>query len=259
MISDLTLILLPVFGFLIGLFVAIMGGGGGVFYVPVLTLLFGVPTQLAVATSLAAILPTTIIGAISHSRLGNVNVRIGVIFGVSGIIGALIGVHIANMLPSVLLKKIFGVFLFIMAIPMILNALRRREKSPSGVSVVLTGPKKFVSSLFGLLSGAMAGLFGVSGTPPIIAGLYMLGLPALAVVGTSMFVLIFNAVSGLAGYIMLGQFDLLLIILLGGGGAFGAFIGPKLAKRINENTVEKIYAPLLVGMNIILSLAMILG
>lgn len=258
---DINLVLLPLLGFLIGLFVTTIGGGGGVFYVPVLTLLFNVPTQLAVATSLASVLPTTAMGAISHHRLGNVDIRTGIILGIGGIIGTFIGAYIASMIPSPVLRKIFGVFLLILTIPMAVNAIKRRKKSDENTkeSSRLTGPKKAVGSLFGVLSGILAGLFGISGTPPITAGLYILGLPAMVVVGTSIFVLIFNSVSGMTGYLLLGQFDPVLIVLLGGGGAAGAFVAPKLLKKINENTLEKIYAPLLVTLNVVLSAGMILG
>ncbi|WP_231551400.1 hypothetical protein [Methanobacterium sp. SMA-27] len=43
-----------------------MGGGGGGLFVPILTLVFGIPTQVAIATSLASVLPTTLMGAFSH-------------------------------------------------------------------------------------------------------------------------------------------------------------------------------------------------
>jgi uncharacterized membrane protein YfcA len=64
---------LPLIGLAIGLLVTIFGGGGGFFYVPILILLFHVPTQLAVATSLAATIPTVIVGSIEHYRKGNIN------------------------------------------------------------------------------------------------------------------------------------------------------------------------------------------
>ncbi|WP_231551398.1 hypothetical protein [Methanobacterium sp. SMA-27] len=79
----------------------------------------------------------------------------------------------------------------------------------------------------------------------------------MLVVGTSVFVLIFNSVAGIGGYYLLGRSDLILIILLGGGSAIRAFLGPVLLKKIDPATFEKIYAPLLVGMMLILGLAMI--
>jgi len=50
---DISQLFIPLFGFLIGLLVSTMGGGGGGLYVPVLTLVFGIPTQVAVAVPLA--------------------------------------------------------------------------------------------------------------------------------------------------------------------------------------------------------------
>jgi len=49
---------------------------------------FGIPTRVAIATSLASVLPTTVVGAISHFRQGNVDIRTGMILGIGGIVGA---------------------------------------------------------------------------------------------------------------------------------------------------------------------------
>ena len=264
---DLSLIFLPLFGFLIGLLVSMLGGGGGGLFVPVLTLIFGIPTQVAVATSLASVLPTTALGAISHYRQGNVDVRTGLILGIGGIVGTVIGAYIANLLPSILLRKLLGIFMLIMLYPMIRSALNRRKKNDENkngdqgktVSLNLTGPKRIIASFFGVASGLMAGVFGISGTPPVTMGLYSLGLPAIMVVGTSVFVLIFNSAAGIGGYYIFGRLDLILIILLGGGSAIGAFLGPILLKRIDPVTIEKVYAPLLVSISLIFGLALILA
>jgi uncharacterized protein len=268
---DINIIFLPLFGFLIGLLVSTLGGGGGGLFVPILTLVFGIPTQVAIATSLASVLPTTLMGAFSHYRQGNVEIRTGLILGIGGIIGTLVGAYFANMIPSILLRKILGIFTLIMLIPMLLSVRKRRKDTDRIIegnednnkdenkinSNRLTGTKRIIASFFGVASGLMAGVFGISGTPPVIAGLYSLGLPAMLVIGTSVFVLIFNSVAGIGGYYLLGRLDLTLIILLGGGSAVGAFLGPVLLKKIDTTTIEKIYAPLLVGMMLILGLAMI--
>jgi uncharacterized membrane protein YfcA len=262
---DINLIFIPLLGFLIGLFVSIFGGGGGGLYVPILILFFGIPTQTAVATSLASVLPTTAAGAYSHYNEGNVDIRTGVILGIGGIIGTLIGVYVANLIPPLILKKLLGIFSLIMIIPILRSFLKRRQQTQKNKeteikkgTVNLTGYKRIIASLFGIASGLMAGIFGLSGTPPVNMGLYILGLPAMMVVGTSVFVLIFNSVTGIGGYFFLGRLDVMLIILLGSGAVVGAFLGPKLLRKISPETFEKIYGPLIVSISLILGLSLIL-
>lgn len=261
---DIHLILLPLFGLVIGLLVSMFGGGGGGFFAPVLILIFGVTPQVAVATSLASVLPTSLVSTFSHFRQGNVDFRTGLILGIGGIIGTLIGADIANIIPPTILQKILGIFTLIMLIPMLRSLIQRHQKlkeknEDKKETLTLTGPKRVIASFFGVASGLLAGVFGISGTPPIIAGLYSLGLPAAMVVGTSVFVLIFNSIAGIGGFYLLGRLDLTLIILLGGGAAVGAFIGPLLLKKINPKTFEKIYGPVIVGIMVIFGLGLILA
>jgi len=254
-----TFLLLPLLGFVVSLFVTMLGGGGGIFYVPALTLLFNIPTQLAVATSLASIIPTTILGSISHRQEGSLDLFMGMIFGTGGMIGALIGAYVANLLSSILLGKLFGVFMIILGISMVFSTRKRTEKRMQVAQILpsFTWSRGAVGLIFGISSGMMAGLFGISGTPPVIAGLYILGFPAAVVVGTSVFVLLFNAVSGLLGHLMLGQFDLMLILLLGCGAAVGAFVGPKFLSKVKSSTLERVYGPLFISMVIMLGIIMI--
>jgi uncharacterized membrane protein YfcA len=260
---DINLILLPFVGFLIGLLVTTLGGGGGALYVPVLTLFFGIAPQVAVATSLATVLPTTAVGALGHHRLGHVDVRTGVILGVGGILGTLIGAYFANQIPGDILKKALGVLLLIMIIPMLRRALQglkkqKDDKTEVKESLKLTGTRRIIASFFGVLSGILAGVFGLSGTPPVTAGLYSLGLPAVIVVGTTVFVLVFNSVAGVAGYLVLGRFDLTLTLLLGSGAVCGALIGPRLFERIGQDVFEKILPPIFMIISIVFGLSLIL-
>lgn len=246
---DPSFLWLPVIGAAIGLLVTIFGGGGGFFYVPILTLLFLVPTQQAAAISLAATIPTVIVGSIEHYRKGNVNLRIGLIFGVTGLIGAFAGAYISNLVSSVLLQKLFGAYAIALTIPMVLTS-RNRLKNPGGEAKgtqPLTSSKIILSSFFGILSGIMAGLFGTSGTASIVAGLYILGLPVTVVVGTSVLVVLFNAVSGFVGHLIIGsQFNLLLLLFLVSGSIIGGFIGPGILARINVQALEKVYGILFI-------------
>jgi uncharacterized protein len=263
---DINLFLLPLLGFIIGMLVSILGGGGGGLYAPLLILLFGIPTQTAVATSLASVLPTAAAGALSHYREGNVDIHTGMVLGIGGIIGTLIGVYIANLLDPQILRKILGIFTLLMIIPMLQSALKRHktinedqiDKNVFKEFNKLSGLKRLIGSLFGFIGGIMTGVFGISGTPPVVAGLYSLGMPAILVVGTTVFILIFNSTAGIFGYFYVGKLDIPLIILLGSGAVIGAFIGPKLLKKIDPKFLEKIYAPLLISIMLLLGISLIL-
>ena len=133
---------LPLVGFVIGLLVTMFGGGGGFFYVPILTLLFNIPVQLAVATSLAAMIPTTIIGFIEHNRKGNVNIKIGIIFGIAGLAGTIAGAYVSNLFSALLLKKLFGIYAIVLTIPMLFTSINKgKKKNEEKKSQGMTGSK----------------------------------------------------------------------------------------------------------------------
>ena len=119
---------LLLFGFVIGLLVSMFGGGGGGLYVLLLTLLFNVPIQVAVATSLASIIPTTLFGAYAHHKQGNVNVPIGLIFGTTGIIGTLTGVYFSTLTPTFILRKLFGIIALLLVIPVFFRRKKKENK-----------------------------------------------------------------------------------------------------------------------------------
>jgi uncharacterized membrane protein YfcA len=245
---DSSFLWLPFIGLAIGLLVTIFGGGGGFFYVPILILLFHVPTQMAVVTSLAATIPTVIIGSIEHYRRGNINLQVGVIFGVAGLVGALLGAYVSHLVSSALLQKLFGAYSILLTIPMVLTSKNRLKNLGSEVLVSkpLTSSRIILCSFFGILSGIMAGLFGISGTASIVAGLYILGLPVTIVVGTSVLVVLFNAISGFVGHLLVGQFNLILLLFLGSGSVIGGFIGPRILSKINVQALEKVYGILFI-------------
>jgi hypothetical protein len=150
--------------------------------------------------------------------------------------------------------------MLLMALQMCLSAGKRMRDThrPGRVQVRMTGLKILLGLFLGLLSGLMAGLFGLSGTPPVIAGLYVLNLPVDMVVGTSVFILLFNAVSGLAGHLLLGQFDWTLAFFLSLGAGAGAFWGPIWLGRVRASTLERVYGPVFILLILVFGVLMIL-
>src|SRR5208337_116777 len=95
----LILIALPIVGFLVGLLVISLGGGGGMVYVGMLNALFNIPPAVVASTSLATIIPATATGAFSHWKAGNINLRFGLVMLGGGLIGAVGGSLCSSLVP----------------------------------------------------------------------------------------------------------------------------------------------------------------
>lgn len=264
----LPIYLLPLAGILIGLLISLMGGGGGIFYVGMLTGLFGISMDQAVSVSLATIMPTTLAASISHYRAGNVKLKTGFILVAGGIVGVVAGSYLVTIIPVKVLKTIFGVFLLVMAAGMVISRKKKQLKKEKiaengqleepNTNEIDPVPWLFTIKglVFGLLGGLMSGMLGVSGTPPILAGLYSLGLSSLEVVGTSVMILFFIAVTGVVSHSAVGNLNWLLVFLLASGTITGGVLGPVLGRRINKKKLDKIYSPFFVTIIILVAISM---
>lgn len=111
----LTDLLLALAGVLAGAVSGVLGVGGGLVFVPALTVGLGVPQTLAQGTSLAAIAPTALVGGITADREGNVLRAHLVIMGVLAAVGGAAGAVLALALPTEVLVRVFGAFLILSA------------------------------------------------------------------------------------------------------------------------------------------------
>lgn len=93
-----------------------MGMGGGTILILILTLFLNVEQHVAQATNLIFFIPTAIAATIINYKQKIIDIKTAVVIAIYGVIGALIGSNIANNLDSNILKKIFGIFLLIIAI-----------------------------------------------------------------------------------------------------------------------------------------------
>ena len=177
------------------------------------------------------------------------------------------GSYLVAIIPMKVLKIIFGIFLLVMGAGMVISQRKKRTKEilsekeqveELDSSETKPHSKLFVVKglVFGLLGGLMSGMLGVSGTPPILAGLYSLGLSSLEVVGTSVMVLFFIAVTGVITHSALGAMNWLLVLLLASGTITGAILGPIFGKRINKNALDKFYGPFFIVFIILMAVSM---
>jgi uncharacterized membrane protein YfcA len=110
-------------GLVAGLLSGAIGIGGGLVFVPMLTIGFRLTQTLAQGTSLAAIVPTALVGGITHLRQRNADVHAAVWLGVAGVVGAVGGALVAVHLESTVLARVFGAFYIGAALLLLQRAL----------------------------------------------------------------------------------------------------------------------------------------
>jgi uncharacterized protein len=119
-----TMALVAFFGLLAGVFAGLFGVGGGILFVPTLTLGLGLTQLHAEATSLLAIVPTAVAGAVQQYRYGNVRWRAAALIGLSAVAGIVAGAQIAVSLPEHILQRLFAFLLLAVAAQIVYRALK---------------------------------------------------------------------------------------------------------------------------------------
>ena len=124
------LVLAGAVGLVAGVLAGLFGVGGGILFVPTLTLVLGLTQIHAEASSLLAILPTAAAGAWQQRRYGNVRWRTALFLALGAIAGVEAGVQIAEALPEHVLRRLFGVLMLAVAAQLAWRT-RRKPTYPS--------------------------------------------------------------------------------------------------------------------------------
>ncbi len=114
-----------VLGVVTGVLAGLFGVGGGILFVPTLTIALGLEQHHAQATSLLAILPTVAVGTWRQQRYGNVRWGPSLVLGIAGIGGVVAGGFLAESLPGAVLRRLFGALLLLTAAQLAWRARKR--------------------------------------------------------------------------------------------------------------------------------------
>jgi uncharacterized membrane protein YfcA len=126
----MTSLVVALIGVVGGVLAGLFGVGGGIIFVPTLTLVLGLTQIHAEATSLLAILPTALAGTLRQRRYGNIDLRAAAIVGAASILGVQAGVFVAESLPEAQLRRLFGVLLVAVAAQIVWRTRRKSGKIP---------------------------------------------------------------------------------------------------------------------------------
>jgi len=255
-------------GGIVGILSGMFGVGGGFLMTPLLFFI-GIPPAVAVATEANQIVASSFSGVLAHLRRRNVDLKMGTVLLIGGLVGAALGIVLFNYLRSIgqvdlLVKLSYVVFLGIVGGLMFiesLNAIRRRNKPGAapkrrkhGLVHALPFKMKFrVSGLYisvipilvvGVLVGILAAIMGVGGGFIMVpAMIYILGMPTKVVIGTSLFQIIFVTAFTTMLHATTNQtVDIVLAVLLLIGGVIGAQVGTRIGVKLKAEQLRILLA-----------------
>lgn len=251
-----------VFGLLVGFALGLTGGGGSIFAVPLLVYGLAVTPREAVGVSLAAVGATALLGSIERFRAAEVELRVGLLFALAGMIGAPVGTWLNGFVPEWLLLTLFAGLMLIVAMHMWIKASQHRrrdgmnhdgEKTTKPLPGLSTSPQGRQSSglgrwlllgLAGLGTGALSGIFGVGGGFLIVPALVLVGgLEIHRATATSLFIIALISATGVAAYLNAGRaLDWGLTALFVVGGVVGTLLGVALGRRLSGPYLQRIFA-----------------
>jgi uncharacterized membrane protein YfcA len=266
-------------GFLSGMF----GVGGGFLTTPLL-IFYGIPPAIAVASSATQVTGSSVSGAFSYFRRGQVDLKMGAVLVAGGLLGSVVGSFLFRWLKSlgqvdVTIGIIYVVFLGTVGALMLKEAVGVLRRQQSGAPArqgrrhhplvaALPGRMRFprsgvyISPLAPFLVGAGVGvltvIMGVGGGFIMVpAMLYLLGMAAGVVVGTSLFQITFiTAVATLLHASQSQTVDILLAVLLLVGGVVGAQFGARAAQRLPPERLRLFLALLVLAVAIRLAIGL---
>jgi uncharacterized membrane protein YfcA len=216
-------------GSVVGLLLAVFGGGGSVLAAPLLLYAVGVrDPHIAIGTSSAAVAANAAFNLFGHWRGGRVKWPCALTFAVAGLGGSFAGSTLAKAISGEHLLLAFAIAMAAIGLSMF-----RRPRSEGNPDVQLTAKVMLRLAPLGLLTGFAAGFFGIGGGFLIVPGLMLAtGMTiANATASSLVSVTIFGAATSL-NYAASGLVDWRLAGLLLLGGALGGLVGLAIAKKL---------------------------
>jgi len=220
-------------GLLAGIFSALLGIGGGLVTIPLLTFLLGFSQKQAYGTSLAAIIISGATGAFAYHTYGTINYTMAGIITVTAIAASLKGVKYCNSQPEWKLKKLFGGFLLLSVLLLL---------SKPYLFTIIGAPGTIEGFLvllgIGLISGFLSGLLGVGSGGIMVAGMVaFMGMSQVAAQGTALLIMVPTGIVGAYAHWRAGNIVVRVVARLMPGIFVGSYLGAALAHTISETTL----------------------
>jgi uncharacterized membrane protein YfcA len=257
-------------GLLTGLLSGTFGIGGGIVCTPMLRLIMHLDAHMAIGTTLALIVPTSVAGAVNYVKEKLVDLNMVKLLVLPAIIGTLIGAALTLQVQGRTLMLLFAALITLAAVDL-LSGFSNKLKQQAATKAELKEPDLAQSDLaqsdlvqagaiskklswlnvfpVGLLTGLLAGFFGVGGgfiLIPILLAVY--GMSAKSAFGTSLLVVACLSVPGTIAHSINHHVQFLLVLVMVLGAVPGSMIGSKLALRLKDSMLKRAFGAIMLAM-----------
>ncbi|HXX54527.1 MAG TPA: sulfite exporter TauE/SafE family protein [Methanoregula sp.] len=247
----------------IGLIAAVIGLGGGFLYVPTLSLIFGLDPRMAVGTSLAAMMSSSVAASVTYRGQKKILYRAAIVLLIPSVVFSVLGSLATNQIDTRMIIALFAVVLILISLEMLLPDLRLIRKLSFGPSFpvrcrITAGREKQITipyiHLFawGALGGLVSGITGVSGGAFFVPALVAAGVPVHFAVATSLCTIIPTSIAGAFTHAALGHVSPELFVPYAIGAGIGAFTGARIAPRIHEDRIRQIFGVLILAIALLM-------
>ncbi|MDR3205889.1 MAG: sulfite exporter TauE/SafE family protein [Candidatus Methanoplasma sp.] len=242
-----------------GILGALFGIGGGIVFVPVLTILFGLLAGEAVAVSLVGIIASSAGAASHYVEKGAANVRLGLLLEISTAIGAMIGAAVAVYVENWILLVIFAIVEIYSAASMILIPERASESTDADDALTFSyidakggaAHRYRLSNLWQgtalcAAAGAMSSMTGVGGgTVKVPLMNLLMHVPIRAASNTSNYMIGITAASGAVIYIAHGTLLPDYAAAIAVGALIGSYAGIRISNKLDASSIRRYFSLLL--------------
>jgi hypothetical protein len=230
---------------LIGLSLGLLGGGGSILTVPMLVYVLHVDAKQSIASSLFVVGVTSLVGTIAHARAGRVRWKVGLLFGVAGMLGATLGGQVAASIAGPVLLILFAGIMLATA-----GAMMRGRREPTGAVPPRDLPVAKAAGI-GASVGVLSGLVGAGGGFLVVPALALVGGLSMGdAVGTSLLVIAMQSLAGFARHAAHTPLDWTLLGVVTVAAIIGSLAGARFASKLSPATMRRAFAWLVLGMAI---------
>jgi uncharacterized membrane protein YfcA len=231
-VTPLQVVIAIAVGFTSGVLSGMFGVGGGVVTTPAVNTLLGGTAIEAIATPLPVILPTSLVGSYTYAKAGEVSVRAAKWAAVPGIVGAVAGALLTEVVNTHVLLVVTSALIAVTAVQVI------RNRPPTTPWVVGRTPG-WKYAVIGLVAGIVSGLLGIGGGIVMVPAFTLwIGMPLRRALGTSLLVIAVLVVPGTIVHAFLGHIDWAIFAALTIGVVPGARLGAHIALGVRERTLR---------------------